>query len=113
MVFWNFFSSFPPPIKNNYELGRAQAFITLCHIFCHQRTTEHVILPVYLSRFYLSIAVGLCYGEVSLLYIGVAIVVLNFVVAIAVLYFVVAVAVVLCGIFPVCQYYLQLRRFLF
>ena len=57
---------------------------------------------------------GLCYGEVSLLYIGVAIIVLNFVVAIAVLYFVVVVAViVLCGIFPVCQYYLQLSRFLF
>ncbi|XP_057315296.1 ral GTPase-activating protein subunit beta-like [Hydractinia symbiolongicarpus] len=57
------FGSFPGPKKNDFEPGRAQAFSTLCHIFCHQRTTSQAILPVYLSRFYLSLAVGLCYCE--------------------------------------------------
>eukprot|EP00111_Clytia_hemisphaerica_P021396 TCONS_00062972-protein len=55
--------SLPPVIKNAFEPGRAEAFGTLCQIFCHANVNGQAILPVYLSRFYLTLAVGLCYGE--------------------------------------------------
>ena len=53
------------PKKDEFEPGRAEAFSILCHIFCSQKSGEN-ILPVYLARFYLSLAVGLCYQEVSI-----------------------------------------------
>ncbi|XP_047132713.1 ral GTPase-activating protein subunit beta isoform X1 [Hydra vulgaris] len=55
--------NFLPVKKNDFEPGRAQTFCTLCHIFCRQKAVGQAILPVYLSRFYLCLAVGLCYGE--------------------------------------------------
>eukprot|EP00794_Sanderia_malayensis_P019837 gene19837-21779_t len=48
------------PSKDNFEHGRAEAFSILCHIFCCQKSGE-TILPIYLARFYLSMAIGLCY----------------------------------------------------
>ncbi|XP_065062908.1 ral GTPase-activating protein subunit beta-like [Rhopilema esculentum] len=48
------------PKKDEFQHGRAEAFAILCHIFSSQRAGEN-ILPVYLGRFYLSLAVGLCY----------------------------------------------------
>jgi hypothetical protein len=65
----NTFSSLPQVIKNHFEPGRAEAFSTLCQIFCHSNVVGQAILPVYLSRFYLTLAVGLCYGEVFLFYL--------------------------------------------
>ena len=56
------FGNFPPVRKDEFEPGRAQAFSILCKIFCNRQNGQP-ILPVYLSRFYLSLAVGLCYGE--------------------------------------------------
>lgn len=46
-----------------FEPGRAEAFGTLCRIFCSPRS-EQSIRPVYLSRFYLAIATGLLHDEV-------------------------------------------------
>ena len=59
---------FPQVKKNEFEPGTAQAFSILCRIFCHQRASGQAILPVYLSRFYLTLAIGLCYGEVLMLF---------------------------------------------
>ena len=46
-----------------FEQGRAEAFGALCRIFCSQRSG--VVLPVYLSRFYFSLAAGLIYDKVN------------------------------------------------
>lgn len=43
---------------DKYDAGRAEAFGALCRIFTAKKTGEE-ILPVYLSRFYLSIYQGL------------------------------------------------------
>lgn len=48
----------------SYELGRAQACGTLCRIFCSHKTGESVI-PVYTSRFYISLYYGLQVFSVS------------------------------------------------
>lgn len=47
---------------NTYEDGRAEACGTLCRIFCAHRTGED-ILPVYYSRFYITMYYGLQAGE--------------------------------------------------
>ena len=47
---------------NEFEQGRAEAFGALCRIFCSQRSG--VVLPVYLTRFYFSLAAGLIYDKV-------------------------------------------------
>lgn len=47
-----------------FEQGRAEAFGALCRIFCCQRSG--VVLPVYLSRFYFSLAAGLIYDKVAI-----------------------------------------------
>lgn len=52
------------PKKDDFQHGRAEAFSILCHIFSSQKADES-ILPVYLGRFYLSMAIGLCYKMVS------------------------------------------------
>lgn len=52
---------------NTYEDGRAEACGTLCRIFCAHRTGED-ILPVYYSRFYITMYYGLQAGEVRILY---------------------------------------------
>ncbi|XP_039256619.2 ral GTPase-activating protein subunit beta-like isoform X2 [Styela clava] len=43
---------------DSYDAGRSEAFGTLCRIFSCKKTGEH-ILPVYLSRFYLTMSHGL------------------------------------------------------
>ncbi|KAG9331181.1 hypothetical protein JZ751_019895 [Albula glossodonta] len=43
---------------DNYEAGRAEACGTLCRIFCSKKTGE-LILPIYLSRFYMVLIQGL------------------------------------------------------
>ncbi|XP_077531546.1 ral GTPase-activating protein subunit beta isoform X2 [Haemaphysalis longicornis] len=57
--------SLPDPIEipgsltwESFEAGQAEALGTLCRLFCSKRTGEE-ILPVYLSRFYLSLQHGL------------------------------------------------------
>jgi hypothetical protein len=47
---------------NEFEQGRAEAFGALCRIFCSQRSG--VVIPVYLTRFYFSLAAGLIYDKV-------------------------------------------------
>ena len=49
-----------PPI--GYEAGRAEALAALCSIFSSQPCREP-FLPIYLTRFYHSLAVGLQYDE--------------------------------------------------
>ncbi|XP_048586006.1 ral GTPase-activating protein subunit beta [Nematostella vectensis] len=48
--------------EESFEPGRAEAYGALCRIFCSQPSGQE-IRPVYLSRFYLSIATGLLYNE--------------------------------------------------
>ena len=45
----------------DYEAGRAEAFEALCCIFSSRECGEEV-LPIYLARFYHSLAVGLQYS---------------------------------------------------
>ena len=45
-----------------YEAGRAEAFGALCSIFSSQQCGE-AFLPIYLARFYHTLAVGLRYKE--------------------------------------------------
>lgn len=49
-------------LDNDFEPGRAEAYGALCRIFCSHRSGEE-IRPVYLSRFYLALAIGLLYSE--------------------------------------------------
>ena len=65
-VFSNQFSFQPVgnSLDNDFEPGRAEAYGALCRIFCSHRSGEE-IRPVYLSRFYLALAIGLLYSEVS------------------------------------------------
>lgn len=54
------------PGRNNldskFEPGRAEAYGALCRIFCSHRSGQEM-RPVYLSRFYLALAIGLLYSE--------------------------------------------------
>lgn len=51
-------------LDGSYEMGRAQACGTLCRIFCSHKTGE-AILPIYTSRFYVSLYYGLQVFSVS------------------------------------------------
>ena len=63
--FFSFYSL--QPGRNNldskFEPGRAEAYGALCRIFCSHRSGQEM-RPVYLSRFYLALAIGLLYSEV-------------------------------------------------
>ena len=48
--------------ENSYEAGRAEAIGALCRIFCAHKTKED-ILPIYYSRFYISMYYGLQIGN--------------------------------------------------
>lgn len=50
-------------MDSRFEPGRAEAYGALCRIFCSHRSGQEV-RPVYLSRFYLALAIGLLYSEV-------------------------------------------------
>lgn len=50
-------------MDSKFEPGRAEAYGALCRIFCSHRSGEE-LRPVYLSRFYLALAIGLLYSEV-------------------------------------------------
>lgn len=50
-------------LETRFEPGRAEAYGALCRIFCSHRSGEE-IRPVYLSRFYLALAIGLLRSEV-------------------------------------------------
>ena len=50
-------------MNSRFEPGRAEAYGALCRIFCSHRSGQEV-RPVYLSRFYLALAIGLLYSEV-------------------------------------------------
>lgn len=50
-------------MDSKFEPGRAEAYGALCRIFCSHRSGQEV-RPVYLSRFYLALAIGLLYSEV-------------------------------------------------
>lgn len=50
-------------MDSRFEPGRAEAYGALCRIFCSHRSGQE-IRPVYLSRFYLALAIGLLYSEV-------------------------------------------------
>ena len=51
-------------MDSNFEPGCAEAYGALCRIFCSHRSDQE-IRPVYLSRFYLAVAIGLLYSDVS------------------------------------------------
>ena len=51
-------------VESNFEPGCAEAYGALCRIFCSHRSDQE-IRPVYLSRFYLAVAIGLLYSDVS------------------------------------------------
>ena len=51
-------------VDSKFEPGCAEAYGALCRIFCCHRSDQE-IRPVYLSRFYLAVAIGLLYSEVS------------------------------------------------
>ena len=51
-------------MDSKFEPGRAEAYGALCRIFCSHRSGQEV-RPVYLSRFYLALAIGLLYSEVK------------------------------------------------
>ena len=52
-------------VDSKFEPGCAdQAYDALCRIFCSHRSDQE-IRPVYLSRFYLAVAIGLLYSDVS------------------------------------------------
>ena len=51
-------------MDSNFEPGCAEAYGALCRIFCSHRSDQE-IRPVYLSRFYLVVAIGLLYSDVS------------------------------------------------
>lgn len=50
---------------DKYDAGRAEAFGALCRIFSAKKTGEE-ILPLYMSRFYISLHHGLQIPEVRL-----------------------------------------------
>ncbi|KAL9952137.1 hypothetical protein ACROYT_G039347 [Oculina patagonica] len=49
-------------MDSKFEPGRAEAYGALCRIFCSHRSGQE-LRPVYLSRFYLALAIGLLYSE--------------------------------------------------
>ena len=51
-------------VDSKFEPGCAEAYGALCRIFCSHRSDQE-IRPVYLSRFYLAVAIGLLYSDVS------------------------------------------------
>ena len=51
-------------MDSKFEPGCAEAYGALCRIFCSHRSDQE-IRPVYLSRFYLAVAIGLLYSDVS------------------------------------------------
>ena len=53
--------------EEDFEPGRAEAYGSLCRIFCSQHSGQE-IRPVYLSRFYLAVGIGLNYNKVVLSY---------------------------------------------
>lgn len=59
------FQSVGNGLDSQFEPGRAEAYGALSRIFCSHRSGEE-IRPVYLSRFYLALAIGLLYTEVSI-----------------------------------------------
>lgn len=60
------FQSVGNGLDSQFEPGRAEAYGALSRIFCSHRSGEE-IRPVYLSRFYLALAIGLLYTEVSII----------------------------------------------
>lgn len=56
------FQSVGNGLDSQFEPGRAEAYGALSRIFCSHRSGEE-IRPVYLSRFYLALAIGLLYTE--------------------------------------------------
>ncbi|XP_015763600.1 PREDICTED: ral GTPase-activating protein subunit beta-like, partial [Acropora digitifera] len=56
------FQSVGNGFDSQFEPGRAEAYGALSRIFCSHRSGEE-IRPVYLSRFYLALAIGLLYTE--------------------------------------------------
>ena len=62
-------------VDSKFEPGCAEAYGALCRIFCSHRSDQE-IRPVYLSRFYLAVAIGLLYSEVSSIIVQLLLVIL-------------------------------------